>query len=170
MKTYNKGTLKSIKGQALIENVLLLPVLIVIIFMITFFSRLVLTKQQLTVAARLGSDLIAYTEMDEEGIKNEIIDYLCGKDVLGRKLDKDKLKIKVNIDRFPKLDISNVNKLFEILDNFYNPCDHTSSVEIQYEFYTPKIFSAWDTYIPGKKLADKICVSARSEVLAGTGA
>ena len=160
------GTERSIfnnHGQALVENILIVPLIVVIIVMIFWFARLLLTKQQLIMAARYGTDLIAYSTMDEDGVRREVKDYLCGEDAEGRRLDPSKLSdknIKVNIERCEKVTVTNV----------FKPMSFTpSTVEIYYDFETPKLFSAWSGYIGGDGLAAKLRISARSEVLAGTG-
>jgi hypothetical protein len=50
------------------------------------------------------------------------------------------------------------------------PFNNTSYVEIYYKFDVPGIFNAMGEYLPGPaKMPSVITVSARSEVLAGTG-
>lgn len=151
------------KGQSLVENILLLPILCIMILMIVWFSRLVITRQQLLTAARYGTDMIVHTKMDEDEIRREIKNYLTDKNIEGRLLNPAKLaddRIKIGIYRYPKTTVINA----------YEPVDFTaSSAEVYYEFGVPTIFSAWANYISGGNLPDKIYVSGRSEVLAGTG-
>src|SRR3989339_755044 len=144
------------RGQALIENALLIPIIVIIITMIFWFARILLTRQQLLMAARYGTDMIYYTHMDEAQIRGEIRDYLCGESNLGRKLDPDKLtddRIRIKIYRHGK------GELRVFAPNEVK--DKASSVELFYEFDTPLLFSAWDNYLPGPKLRDTFTVSAR---------
>jgi competence protein ComGC len=158
--------LKRSKGQTLIETILVVPVLLIIVFMIFWFARILLTRQQIQMAARYGTDLMVYTNMNEEQIKREIKDYLCTSKEGGRLLERDKIKINLKIDRFPEIRIDNA---MDVLTQFFAPLDHTSFAEIGYTIATPRIFSAWDGYLGHTNIADSLTVSARSEVLAGTG-
>jgi len=164
-----KSAQKGRRGQSLIEVVLLLPVLVILMSMVTWFGRIVLTRQMLLTAARYGTDMIYYTDMDASAIKQEIRNYLTDKSVEGRRLRKEKLtddKINVKINRAPTLSPLVFPNAAQILD-----FSKTSYVEVSYEFGVPTIFTAFSSYIsnPGE-LPDSIVVSARSEVLAGTGA
>ena len=154
------------KGQTLIETILVVPVLLIIVFMIFWFARILLTRQQIQMAARYGTDLMVYTNMNEDQIKREIKDYLCTSKEGGRLLERDKIKINLKIDRFPEIRIDNA---MDVLTQFFAPLDHTSYAEIGYTIATPKLFSAWDDYLGHTKINDSLTVSARSEVLAGTG-
>jgi len=157
--------IKKRKAQALIEVVLILPMLCILMSMITWFTRLVLTRQMLLTAARYGTDMIYYTDMNEDQIRQEIRNYLTDKKIEGRKLNSEKLPddhIKIHIYRYPTVTPFNV----------WQPINfETSWVEIYYEFGVPSIFTAFSRYIGNAgDLPDKIVISARSEVLAGTGA
>jgi len=157
------NNLYRVSGQALVESILIIPVIVVTIVIIFWFARLLLTKQQLVMAARYGTDLIVYSNMSENDIKKEIREYLCGKDVKGRSLDPRKLldsNIKVNISRYEKITVIDAYKLIDF---------NTSSVSISYQFDTPMIFYSWINYIGGRGMQNKLVISARSEVLAGTG-
>lgn len=151
------------KGQSLVENILFLPILCIMISLIVWFSRLLITRQQLLTAARYGTDMIVFTKMDEGEIRQEIKNYLSDKNIEGRRLNPEKLpddKIKVDIYRYPKTTVINASA----------PVNFTaSSVEVYYEFGMPTLFSAWSNYISGSQLPEKIYMSGRSEVLAGTG-
>ena len=158
-------------GQALVENILIIPILVVTIVMLFWFADLMLTKQQLVMAARYGTDLISYSNMNQSQVRNEIRDYLCGKDVQGRRLDPAKLKDdNINV-HFPdkKFSTSNPCAYLTLIDQFTNTLGNTSYVEVYYDFDTPKLFSAWSSYIGGDKILKKLRIGARSEVLAGTG-
>ena len=159
-----KELLRNDSGQALVENVLVIPILVVIIVMLFWFAEIMLTKQQLVMAARYGTDLMLYSNMSKDQIKAEITDYLCGKNVEGRRLDPSKLVIKdegVVINKCPK--VNSFNAVQRGMDLT------TSHVEIYYQFDTPKLFSAWSKYIGGADIIKKLRIGARSEVLAGTG-
>ncbi|MFA5779229.1 MAG: TadE family protein [Elusimicrobiota bacterium] len=156
------------KGQALVENILFLPILCIIISMIVWFSRILITRQQLVTAARYGTDMIVYTKMDASEIRQEIKNYLTDKNIEGRrlnpaKLPDDKIKIIGIENRFSKINETNAIRV-DLITN-----KNTSAVEVYYEFGVPTIFSAWASYISGGALPEKIYVSGRSEVLAGTG-
>lgn len=158
------------RGQALVESVLIIPVIVILISGIFFFARVLLTKQQLVVAARYGTDMISYTKMGESDIQEELTEYLCGKDVKGRRLAPDRLRFTIHKDIFPVIDtIDKLDQLRKIKNLFCQPLDHTSYVEIYYEFRVPMLLSAWERFIPGKPLPDTLTIGARSEVLAGTG-
>jgi hypothetical protein len=170
MKRDKSLMLFSNSGQALVENVLIIPILVIIVVMIFWFAEILLTKQQLVMAARYGTDLIVYSNLNEGQIRGEIRDYLCAKNAFGRRLDPRKLtddNIKVDLhEKFKKFDVFDLPKL---RDAFAFPLDHTCYVEIYYPFDTPKLFSAWDKYIGGGNIIKKLRIGARSEVLAGTG-
>jgi len=170
MKYFNYSLNNS--GQALIENVLIIPILVIIIVMLFWFADLMLTKQQLVMAARYGTDLILYSNMNQSQIRNEIRDYLCGKDVPGRKLNSAKLKdenIDVNMDGKYSMPEFPWNKYKQLGNSFLNPLNSTCYVEIHYPFDTPKLFFTWSNYIGGGNIIKKLNIGARSEVLAGTG-
>ena len=167
------------KAQALLETLLIIPVFMVLLVGLFWFSRVLLTKQQLIIAARYGTDLIASTTLSEQQIKNEIRNYLSDKNIEGRKLDPNKLGdenivVKINNFALPEFDgfedIINPVKMGQLLNSYTRlikmPASYSSelsSVEIFYEFSVPKIFS------PGIGFAKTITLTGRSEVLAGTG-
>jgi hypothetical protein len=165
------------RGQALIESVLVIPLLLIIFTAIFWFSRVVLTRQQLLTAARYGTDMIAYTDMNEDQIRREIRTYLCDPGTEGRTLDSSQLpdkNIRIVIDRYmlPEMGFYNLSgyaKLARMLDEIAVPLKHTSSVEIYYSIPLPRMFSLWGEYLPGAEAPRSITLSARSEVLAGTG-
>ncbi|MCX5781625.1 MAG: hypothetical protein NT145_02820 [Elusimicrobia bacterium] len=153
-------------GQALIENILLIPIIVVVIVMIFWFAQILLTRQQLLMGARYGSDLILYTRMNETEIRSEVIDYLCGKENEGRVLDKkilenNNIEIRINRDA--------LNPLQQIYYGGNGIEKYSSYVKVAYDFDTPKLFSAWSRYIGGGGIIKKLKIGARSEVLAGTG-
>jgi len=163
------------KGQALLETIICVPIIAALIVMISFFCNAILTKQQLLMAARYGTDLIVYTDMDENQVRNEVRDYLCDNNAKGRKLNSNNLRdedIKVSAKRFPKLGSADVyRKAATIFQQYYNPKQYTSSVEIFYSIRVPKVFELWGRWFGSRGgMPRNITVSARSEVLAGTGA
>ena len=159
-------------GQALIEIILLLPMLVIIISIIVWFSRLLLTRQQLLTAARYGTDMIMHTPMEASDIRQEIKNYLAHKapDVQGRVLNLSKLtdeRIKIEINRFSRIGPDDAITAM-MLVNLMNY--KMSYVEIYYPFKLPTIFKAFSSYIPNAgELPGEIYISARSEVIAGTG-
>lgn len=167
------------KAQALLETLLIIPVFMVLLIGLFWFSRVLITKQQLTMAARYGTDLIASTNLSQSQIKKEVRNYLSDRNVEGRKLDPNKLGdenivVKINSFNVPAFDgfedVINPVKMGQLLENYIRllkmPVSYSSelsSVELSYEFGVPKIFS------PGIGFAKTIKLKARSEVLAGTG-
>ncbi|MBN1824423.1 MAG: pilus assembly protein [Endomicrobiales bacterium] len=145
------------KGQALLESLMLFVTFTMIVFAIGWFSRVLLTRQQLLMAARYGTDLIVYTTLNTEQVKNEIKDYLGGREAVGRKLDIDNFKnndINVIINR-EKSDSIRIYSFDEVKN-------YSSYVELRYGFNLPPIINK----AAGGR---RFYVSARSEVLAGTG-
>ncbi|OGS23303.1 MAG: hypothetical protein A2252_09485 [Elusimicrobia bacterium RIFOXYA2_FULL_39_19] len=127
------------EGQAMVEFTLFIPIIIMLIFSITFYSRLLITQQQLIIAARMGTDLIRHVNLNENEVKSEIKKYF--EENSG--IDVSKLEIKVCIKgATPPPD--------------FNP--PASYVEVGYKFNIPEMFG-------GKE----IMVSGRSEVLNDTG-
>src|SRR3989339_2037958 len=91
------------RAQTILETIMAVPILLIIIAMIFWFSRILLTRQQLQMAARYGTDLMVYTDMNEAQISKELQDYLCTSESGGRVLEKDKIMIRLHIDRFPEI-------------------------------------------------------------------
>ncbi|MHB9155419.1 MAG: hypothetical protein ACYC5N_06980, partial [Endomicrobiales bacterium] len=118
---------------------------------------------------RYGTDMIVYTEMDETEIQRELTDYLCGREEKWRRLDTGKLRFLIRKELFPEIDaINSLDEAKKLRDMLLKPAEHTSFVEIYYEIAVPGIFTVWNHYVPGD-LPEKLTVSARSEILAGTG-
>ena len=91
------------EGQSLVEAVFLAPILMMIIIAIGWFSRVLVTRQQLLMAARYGTDMIAYTNLNGNLIRRELQDYLSHRLNAGRKLDPSKLpdeNIMITIEDF----------------------------------------------------------------------
>lgn len=157
------------KGQALIEIILLLPLLIIIMSMITWYTRVLMTKQMLLTAARYGTDMMYYTRKDEfdaDNVKHWIKAYLSESGIEGRRLVESKIKIKVTDNR-PTAVVTAFNAGQPI--NPFGLHNEASIVEVAYELSMPTIFTAFSSYIPNAgELPNTITVAARSAVLAGT--
>ena len=168
------------KGQALVEAALIAPLIVFFLFTIIWFGRIMLTWQQISGAARYGTDLIAYTPFSKQYIKNEIKDYLCNNLTVGRTLNRDLLNVDVNIkdldapidltvDGFiediikePDSILKKLETIWAVIDpqNITDTHRNKSYVEITYKYETPPIAS-W--------IRRDIIIKARSEVLADTG-
>ena len=101
------------KGQAFLEGIFILPIVVVLIFSVVWFGRVLLTWQQLISATRYGTDMIANTSLSKEDIKKDIENYLTHRMIEGRKLDKEKIKeIKVDIKDYttPEINILNIKQ------------------------------------------------------------
>ena len=131
-----------------------------------------LTKQQLTYAARYGTDMLYHTNMTDDDIKTELTDFLSGKDEKGRKLDPRRLSFEINRDEFPIIDdAKSFDKMFDLLKIFYEPRDHISYVKVSYTFKAPMLFYSWGNYIPNTTAPrGNIVISSTSHILLGTGA
>jgi DNA phosphorothioation-dependent restriction protein DptG len=129
-----------------------------------------LTWQQITGAARYGTDLISYTPFSESYIKQDIINYLCDNKTIGRVLNKNKLSVEVKIHSIEKIDyslsLSNITSFnpLEVLDNIKSLTpvgQEKSSVEITYSYDLPFVLRVF-----GK---ETIQIKSYLEVLSGTG-
>jgi hypothetical protein len=129
-----------------------------------------LTWQQITGAARYGTDLIAYTPYSERFIKKDIRHYLCHGNNIGRTLDSNPeiLDINVKIHDAPRSDfslsvknISNFNPLDMIQSvKGLSPAGvEKSSVEIKYKYKIPRLLR-----IAGREY---LTIKSKSEVLSG---
>lgn len=157
-------------GQALVESIFLIPLIGLIVISIAWFSRVLITRQQLVLAARYGTDLIANTSLNESQIRREIRNFLSHHMLKSRKLDARKLpdeNIVVTIKDFPPVDISllsvikNPGRLGQMIAQMADPLSATSSVEIRYAYAVPPFVRA--------VARRSLYVSARSEVLSGSG-
>jgi hypothetical protein len=155
-------------GQALFEVALVIPLIIVFLFAIVWFARVALTWQQISTAARYGTDLIAYTPFDKKYIQSDIKDYLCDSNIIGRTLDPEKLDIKIEINDYEHIkcgfDITSLSNYASVISNLkglISVFNKKSFVEIKYSYKIPNVLK-----IIGK---NNIEIKARSEVLTGTG-
>ncbi len=156
--------LQNNRGQAFFEGVFILPVIVVLIFSVIWFARVLLTWQQLVSATRYGTDMIANTSLSKEDIKKDIENYLTHRMIDGRKLDKDKIKeIKIDIKDYTIGDVNvlDMSKIFSAVKNLFVPTAEMSSVSITYSYNMPKILS-W----AGR---DEFEIKTKLSVLAGTG-
>lgn len=163
---------KNSKGQALIEAALIAPLIVFFLFTIIWFGQIMLTWQQLVTAARYGTDLLAYTPFSKEYIEQDIKNYLCHRDTIGRILDENKLTVKVKPKDYyiPSISFGSLNvfNIAETLKNFSFDTDSIkallnaeSEVEIEYYYKLPKVMN-----IIGR---DHIKIKAKSSVLTGMG-
>lgn len=184
MKTLNlkhETRNSNIMGQSLVETLFMIPVFVITVSFILWFAQVLITKQQLVTAARYGTDLILYTKLNESEIQGEIKNYLCDRNIEGRKLNADSLpdeNIRVRIRDFQLPEFSNP---YDVLDpgklsllasassRLYSPENDTSWVEIDYKFRFPRVLSAWSGFFGSSPFPEELTVSGRSEVLAGTG-
>ena len=130
------------RGQAFLEGVFILPVVVVLIFSVVWFARVLLTWQQLVSATRYGTDMISNTSLSKEDIKKDIENYLTHRMIEGRKLDIKKIKeIKIDIKDYKVKDIniSDMLKIFTSIKSFIVPSAEMSSVSITYSYDMPKI-------------------------------
>jgi hypothetical protein len=153
----------------MIEGVFLLPIIVMIVIAIAWFSRVLITRQQLLIAARYGTDLISSTTLNEQEIRREVKTFLTHHWIKGRRLDPEKLtdeRIRVVIKDFPVISISCKDMILKpailakLVDQTLRPLQNTSYVELAYDFDVP---------FPFKAASKTLRVSARSEVLSGTG-
>jgi uncharacterized protein (UPF0333 family) len=157
-------------GQAIVEAALFAPLIVFFLVAVIWFARISLTYQQIVSAARYGADLIAYTSFSEKYIKNDVTDYLCNVNNIGRILDKNKLDITVFVDDYKVPDyffsidgISTFDPQNAVSE--LNGIDfketNKSFVEITYRYRIPKILG-----LIGKKSME---LKVKSEVLSKTG-
>ncbi|MDR3253696.1 MAG: pilus assembly protein [Endomicrobium sp.] len=142
---------KQSAGQTLVEASLIAPLIVFFLIMIIWFARIMLTWQQISTAARYGTDLIAYTSFNEQYIKDDIKDYLCNTKTIGRTLDSDKLNIIIEINDYEPMkydfNINNISDFtkFNLVSIINNIAGLTpvfckkSFVEIKYSYKIPKI-------------------------------
>jgi hypothetical protein len=164
---------KQSRGQTLVEAALIAPLVIIFLFAILWFARIMLTWQQISTAARYGADLLAYTPFSVKYLENDITDYLCAKSTIGRTLDPKKLNIKIEINDYKPVeydfDITNFSNfavlrpvsLFKSLKSFAPGLSKKSFVEINYSYNIPNMFK-----ILGK---DSMKITTRASVLSGSG-
>jgi len=156
--------LKNKKGQAFTEAVFVFPVVVVLIFSVVWFARVLLTWQQLISATRYGTDMIANTNLSCDDIKKDIKNYLTNKMIEGRRLDIDKIKeINIDIKDYEPVscNLTDLSKISNFVQGLFVPAKELSSVSIVYSYSLPKIMS----FIGMKEFEIKTKLS----VLAGSG-
>lgn len=157
--------LKNKKGQAFTEAVFIFTVIIVLIFSVVWFARVLLTWQQLVSATRYGTDMIANTTLSGEDIKKDIKNYLTNKMIEGRRLDTDKIKdITVDIKDYKGIDYGNITDLSNIsnfIQGLFVPSNELSTVSISYSYDLPKIMK-----VAGM---EEFVIKTKLSVLAGSG-
>jgi hypothetical protein len=163
--------LKKNKGQALVEAAITAPLIVFFLLTVIWFCGVMLTWQQITGAARYGTDMIAYTPYTKQEIEKGIKDYLCHGNEIGRVLDRDKLEVKIEIYDAAEIDFTlsfeniidkNPLNIIKTLESFWNDfiAPKKSYVEITYNYKVPRILQFYQ---------EEIKIKARSEVLAGSG-
>lgn len=152
------------KGQAFTEAIFVFPVIIVLIFSVVWFARVLLTWQQLVSATRYGTDMIANTTLSSEDIKKDIKNYLTNKMIEGRRLDTDKIKdITVDIKDYNGIDynITDLSNISNFVQGLFIPSNELSTVSISYSYDLPKIMN-----IIGM---EEFIIKTKLSVLAGSG-
>ena len=152
------------KGQAFTEAIFVFPVIIVLIFSVVWFARVLLTWQQLVSATRYGTDMIANTTLSGEDIKKDIKNYLTNKMIEGRRLDTDKIKdITVDIKDYNGIDynITDLSNISNFVQGLFIPSNELSTVSISYSYDLPKIMN-----IIGM---EEFIIKTKLSVLAGRG-
>ena len=152
------------KGQAFTEAIFVFPVIIVLIFSVVWFARVLLTWQQLVSATRYGTDMIANTTLSGEDIKKDIKNYLTNKMIEGRRLDTDKIKdITVDIKGYNGIDynITDLSNISNFVQGLFIPSNELSTVSISYSYDLPKIMN-----IVGM---EEFIIKTKLSVLAGSG-
>ncbi len=152
------------KGQAFTEAVFIFPVIIVLIFSVVWFARVLLTWQQLVSATRYGTDMIANTNLSREDIEKDIKNYLTNKMIEGRRLDVDKIKeIKIDIKNYEPISYSftDLASISNFVQGLFIPTNELSTVSISYSYDLPKIMN-----VVGM---EEFVIKTKLSVLAGSG-
>ena len=152
------------KGQAFTEAVFIFPVIIVLIFSVVWFGRVLLTWQQLVSATRYGTDMIANTNLSRDDIEKDIKNYLTNKMIEGRRLDVDKIKdITVDIKDYNGIDynITDLSNISNFVQGLFIPSNELSTVSISYSYDLPKIMN-----VVGM---EEFIIKTKLSVLAGSG-
>ena len=156
--------LKNNKGQAFAEAIFIFPIIIVLIFSVVWFARVLLTWQQLISATRYGTDMIANTNLSSADIKKDIENYLTNKMIEGRRLDIDKIKeINVDIKNYEPLDynLADLSKISNFVQSLFIPSAELSTVSITYSYELPGIMNFVGM--------EEFTIKTKLSVLAGSG-
>ncbi|MCR4663351.1 MAG: pilus assembly protein [Endomicrobiaceae bacterium] len=156
--------LKNKKGQAFTEAVFLFPVIVVLIFSVVWFARVLLTWQQLISATRYGTDMVANTNLSSDDIKKDIENYLTHRMIEGRRLDINRIKeINIDIKDYEPVscNLTDLSKISDFVQGLFVPTNELSSVSIVYSYSLPEIIS-----FTGMKEFE---IKTKLSVLAGSG-
>jgi hypothetical protein len=156
--------LKNTKGQAFTEAIFVFPVIIVLIFSVVWFARVLLTWQQLVSATRYGTDMIANTTLSSDDIKKDIENYLTNKMIEGRRLDIEKIKeINIDIKKYEPIsyNFTDLSAISSFVQGLFIPSNELSTVSISYSYDLPKIMN-----VVGM---EEFVIKTKLSVLAGSG-
>ncbi len=156
--------LKNTKGQAFTEAIFVFPVIIVLIFSVVWFARVLLTWQQLVSATRYGTDMIANTTLSSDDIKKDIENYLTNKMIEGRRLDIEKIKeINIDIKKYEPIsyNFTDLSAISGFVQGLFIPSNELSTVSISYSYDLPKIMN-----VVGM---EEFVIKTKLSVLAGSG-
>jgi hypothetical protein len=156
--------LKNTKGQAFTEAIFVFPVIIVLIFSVIWFARVLLTWQQLVSATRYGTDMIANTTLSSDDIKKDIENYLTNKMIEGRRLDIEKIKeINIDIKKYEPIsyNFTDLSAISSFVQGLFIPSNELSTVSISYSYDLPKIMN-----VVGM---EEFVIKTKLSVLAGSG-
>ena len=156
--------LKNKKGQAFTEAIFIFPIIVVLIFSVVWFAKVLLTWQQLVSATRYGTDMIVNTNLSCEDIKKDIQNYLTNKMIEGRRLDINKIKdIYVDIKDYNGMsyNLTDLSTVSNIVQGLFVPANELSTVSISYSYELPKIMN-----IVGM---EEFTIKTKLFVLAGSG-
>lgn len=81
------------KGQALVESVLIVPVLAMLVGGIMLFSMIFIAKCRMLMAARYGAWLIVHGNYDRPTVETEVKDFLADEKP---SLRRDRISVEVN--------------------------------------------------------------------------
>jgi len=68
---------KNEKGQALVESVLIVPILVMLVWGIMLFSIIFIAKCRMLMGARYGAWLIVHGNYDRQRVEDEVKDFLA---------------------------------------------------------------------------------------------
>ncbi len=69
---------KKREGQALVETIIIWPILLLLIVGIVQFAQISIAQQRMLMAARQGVWLLSRGQTDEDSIRNEVVNLLAG--------------------------------------------------------------------------------------------
>ncbi|MFC1546829.1 TadE/TadG family type IV pilus assembly protein [bacterium] len=153
MKLLYFKKVKTEKGQAIVETLFFIPIFVLVSAMLFWAVDFTITRQQLVSAARYGTDILYYTNLDTETVKTKIKKYLIDPKISGRKLYSDRIR---------DIDIKD-NRSGSILNI------KTSEVQIKYAVKIPQLFLPMIRVMGqvSNRIPKEIIIKGRSAVLAG---